>query len=96
MAPRDDDLTQDSILRNARVGAWLLGLALLALPLVGMIRWPHPVWAAPLCCALLGLAANYRIGRATGRGETILLAVLTLVLLVGAGALAEVALNVAR
>lgn len=96
MVPKDDDLTQDSILRNAYVGAWLLGLAFLALPVVGVIRWPHVVWAAPIACAVLALAANYRIGQAAGRGETILLGVLTLVLLVGAGALAKVALDVAR
>jgi hypothetical protein len=93
---KDDDLTQDSILRNAYVGAWLLGLAFLALAVAGAIMWPHLVWAAPISCALLGLGANYRIGRASGRGETILLGVLTLVLLVGAGALAKVALDVAR
>ena len=93
MAPRDDH--QDSILRNAYVGAWLLGLAFLALPVMGLIRWPHVVWSAPIVCALLALGANYRI-RSAGRGETILLGVLTLVLLVGAGALAKVALNVAR
>lgn len=96
MASRGDDLTQDSILRNAYVGAWLLGLAFLALSVVGLIRWPHPVWAAPISCALLGLAANYGITRAGSRGRTILLGVLTLALLVGAGALAKVAVDVAR
>jgi hypothetical protein len=96
VAPRDDDLAQDAILRNAYVGAWLLGLVLLALPVVGVIRWPHLVWAAPICCALLGLAANHRIRHAGGRGETILLGVLTLAFLIGAAALTKVALDVAR
>ena len=96
MAQRGDDLTQDSILRNAYVGAWLLGLAFLALSVMGVIRWPHLVWAAPISCAVLGLAANYRIRHAGSRGETILLGVLTLAFLVGAGALAKVALDIAR
>jgi uncharacterized membrane protein len=88
---RDDDLTQDSILRSAYAAAWLLGLALLALSLVGVLRWPHPVWVAPISCALLALAATYRLRR----GE-VLLGVLTMALLVGAAALAKVALDIAR
>lgn len=96
MPPRGDDLTQDSILRNAYAGAWPLGLAFLALSVLGVIRWPHPMWAAPICCALLGLTANYQVTRAGSRRRAILLGVLTLALLVGAGALAKMALDIAR
>ncbi|MET9630430.1 hypothetical protein ABZX92_23460 [Lentzea sp. NPDC006480] len=69
---RDDQFTQDSILRGAHAGAWLLGLALPALPLVGVIRWPHPVRSAPISCVVLALAATHRLRR----GE-ILLGLLT-------------------
>ncbi|KJK45553.1 hypothetical protein UK23_25735 [Lentzea aerocolonigenes] len=91
MTRRDDDLAQDSILRGAHTGAWLLGLALLALALVGVIRWPHPVWLAPISCALLALSATHRFRR--GR---ILLGVLALALLIGTAALAELALDIVR
>jgi hypothetical protein len=87
--------SDDPTLRSAYVGAWLLGLALVALSVVGVIRWPHPVWAAPIACAVLGLLANHRTQRTGRRGAGVLLGVLTLVLLVGAGALAEVAFGVA-
>ncbi|MCP2248834.1 hypothetical protein [Lentzea aerocolonigenes] len=77
------------------MGAWLLGLALVALSVAGVVRWPHPVWAAPIACAVLGFHANHRTRRTGRRGAAVLLGVLTLVLLVGAGALAEVAFGVA-
>ena len=96
MTMGDDDLWQDSILRNAYVGAWLLGLAFLLFPVIGVIRWPHWIWAAPISCAVLGLVANQRIRHASGRGETVVLGLLTLVFLVGAGALAKVAIGIAR
>lgn len=90
MTPSDDPT-----LRSAYMGAWPLGLALVALPVAGVVRWPHPVWAAPIACAVLGLLANHRTQRTGRRGAAVLLGVLTLVLLVGAGALAEVAFGVA-
>ena len=52
------------------------------------------MWAAPICCALLALTANYQITRAGSRGRTILLGVLAL--LVGLGALAKMALDISR
>ncbi|MDX8054824.1 hypothetical protein SK571_36105 [Lentzea sp. BCCO 10_0798] len=81
------------IARSACFGAWLLGLLFLGLGVVGLIRWPHWVWAAPIACAVLALAATYRLRHL---GGTILLGVLTLVLLAGAGALTHVAVGVAR
>ncbi|MEV6712419.1 hypothetical protein AB0M48_10285 [Lentzea sp. NPDC051208] len=93
MARRDHDLWRDSIARNAWFGGWLLGLLFLGLAVVGLIRWPHWVWAPPIACALLALAAVYRLRHL---GGTIRLGLLTLVLLAGAGALTHVAVDVAR
>jgi hypothetical protein len=101
VAKRGDDaevpvLLHDAILRNAHVGALILGLVLGGLSVFGLIRWPHGVWAAPIACAALALGANQRLRHATGRVEVILLGVLTLALLIGAGLLAKVAVGVAR
>lgn len=93
MTPRDHDLWQDSIARNACFAAWLLGLLFLGLSVVGLGRWPHWVWAAPIACAVLALATTYRLRH---RGGPVLLGALTLVLLAGAGALTHVAVGVAR
>ncbi|SMD24762.1 hypothetical protein SAMN05660733_07843 [Lentzea albidocapillata] len=84
---------RDSLARSASFGAWLLGLLFLGLSVVGLMRWPHWVWMAPIICAVLALAATYRLRLL---GGPILLGVLTLVLLAGAAALTHVAVGVAR
>jgi integral membrane sensor domain MASE1 len=89
-------LGHDSILRNAYVGAWILGVVLGGLSMFGVIRYPHWVWMAPIACAVLALVANQRIRSATGRAEVLVLGVLTLALLIGAGVLARTAIQVAR
>jgi hypothetical protein len=101
VAERGDDaeiplLWHDAILRNAYVGALILGLVFGGLSVFGLIRWPHVVWAAPIVCAVLALGANQRLRHATGRGEVVLLGLLTLVLLIGAGLLAKVAAGIAH
>jgi len=89
-------LWHDSILRNAYVGGWILGLLFGGLSVVGVIRYPHWIWVAPIACAVLALVANQRIRGTTERVAIIVLGVLTLALLVGAGVLAGTAIRVAR
>jgi hypothetical protein len=89
-------LWHDSILRNAYISALMLGLVLGGLSVFGLIRYPHWIWVAPIASAVLALAANQRIRNTTGRRDVIVLGLLTLVLLVGAGLLAGLAIRIAR
>ncbi|MET9231901.1 hypothetical protein [Lentzea sp. NPDC003310] len=80
-------------MRHASFGAWLLGLLLLGLSVVGLIRWPHWVWTAPIACALLALGVTYRLRH---NGGPLVLGGIALALLVGAGALAQIATSVSH
>ena len=91
MAQKSRAQRQQQVLRTAGFAAWLLGLLFLGLSVVGAIRWPHWVWTAPIACAVLSLATTYRMRHTAGLRRPIALATLTLVLLLAAGALANLA-----
>ncbi|MGI5501591.1 hypothetical protein [Lentzea sp. CA-135723] len=94
MAQKNRAQRQQQVLRTAGFAAWLLGLLFLGLSVVGAIRWPHWVWTAPIACALLSLATTYRMRHTTGLRRPITLAALTLVLLLAAGVLANLAAGI--
>lgn len=86
----------DPIFQNAYFGAWLLGLAILALSILGLARFPHWIWSTPIIVSLLALGVNFRRRTIQTGWTAVLLAMLTLALLVGAGALAGLASRIAN
>ncbi|MFC0108895.1 hypothetical protein [Kibdelosporangium aridum] len=86
----------DPILRNGYIGAWILGVVFGALSVLGLIRYPHWIWAAPLATAIVAITVNLRMRRIESRGPAILLGVATLVCVVGAGLLAGLAIRIAH
>jgi hypothetical protein len=96
--PRNDSplFDADAILRKAYFGVWLLSLVFAGFAIWGVIRYPHWSWALPIVAAAVALAANHRLRIANRRGETVLLAVATLVFVVVSGAMLGVALRLAR
>jgi uncharacterized membrane protein len=92
----DSSTQSDPIFRNSYVGAWLLGLAILALSILGLVRFPHWIWSTSIVACLGALGVNYRRRIAPAGWTAVLLAALTLALLVGAGVLAGLASRVAH
>ncbi|MEU0796057.1 hypothetical protein ABZ342_38865 [Amycolatopsis sp. NPDC005961] len=86
----------DAILRKAYFGVWLLSLVFVGFAIWGIVRYPHWSWVLPIVAAVVALAANHRLRNASRRGETVLLAVVTLVFVVGSGVMLDVALRLAR
>lgn len=86
----------DSILRNGYFSALLLGSVLGLLSVLGLVRYPHWIWAAPITTAIVAIAVNQRLKTTESRNAAVLLGVATLVCLIGAGLLAGLAIRVAR
>lgn len=86
----------DPIFQNSYLGAWLLGLAILALSILGLVRLPHWIWLTPIGACLGALGVNFRRRTVPAGWPAVLLAALTLALLVGAGVLAGLASRVAH
>lgn len=78
---------QDGIVKNGSLNAAILSFFLGALAVVGLVAHPDWLWAAPITCTAAALTANYRLRHATRYREVAIFGAVTLVLLIGAGAL---------
>ncbi|MBC6448776.1 hypothetical protein [Actinokineospora xionganensis] len=78
---------QDGIVKSGSLYAMILSFFLGALAVVGLVVHPDWSWVAPITCTVAALAANYRLRHAIRYRQVAVFGVITLVLLVGAGAL---------
>jgi hypothetical protein len=96
--PRNDSplFHADAILRRAHFGVWLFSIVFAGFAIWGVVRYPHWSWVVLIVAAVVALAANHRLRNASRRGETVLLAVSTLVFVVVSGVMLGVVLRLAR
>ena len=76
---------QDSIVKSGSISAILLALVFLGVAGLGLVRYPHWLWALPIVPVAAALIVNQRMRRATRYGQVAITGAVTLALLVAGG-----------